>query len=106
MELRDKIKNVLREVYGDFETYLEVKYEQKVVDELYSGDIENKKEWVTYNQVILELKHNLKNMLKVKELQYALTENSEPREACITLIETMIEKNSEIDRLYNKIINF
>ncbi len=106
MELRDKIKNVLREVYGDFETYLEVKYEQKVVDELYSGDIENKKEWVTYNQVILELKHNLKNMLKVKELQYVLTENSEPREACITLIETMIEKNSEIDRLYNKIINF
>jgi hypothetical protein len=45
-------------------------------------------------------------MLKVKELQYKLTENSDPNEACIEVIETYNYKTPELERLYNKIKNF
>jgi hypothetical protein len=106
MNLKDKIRLVLREHYGDFNSYLEHEYENKLTENLIVGDIEKKKAWVTYNQVILEFKNNLKNMLKVKELQYKLTENSDPNEACIEVIETYNYKTPELERLYNKIKNF
>lgn len=106
MELKDKIKLVLREHYGDFNSYLEHKYECKLTESLIVGDIDEKMAWATYNQVILELKNNLKNMLKVKELQYKLTENSDPNIACIEVLETYKTKTPELERLYYKIKNF
>ena len=106
VELKDKIKDKLREVYGGFQTYLEYEYENRITDNLCTGTDKSKEEWLTYNQVILELKHNLKDMLKVKELQYHLTEEEEPKEACISLIEGLTTKTPELERLYHKIINF
>ncbi len=106
MNLKDKIRVVLREHYGEFNTHLEHEYENKLTENLIIGDIEKKKAWATYNQVILEFKNNLKNMLKVKELQYRLTENTDPNEACIEIIEAYQHRTPELERLYNKIINF
>lgn len=106
MELKDKIRNVLREVYGGFDSYLENEYEKYVTESLYSGDIKSKQEWITYNQVILELKHNLKDMLRVKELQYKLTEDKNPRKVCIEVIQNLDQKTPELERLYDKINNF
>ena len=106
MELKTKIKSKLREVYGDFQTYLEYEYGNQITENLFSGTNESKEEWLTYNQVILELKHNLKDMLKVKELQYRLTESVQPREDCMDFMEGIKTKTPELERLYYKIRNF
>lgn len=106
MELRDKIRFKLREAYGEFETYLEGTYEQYLTENIYSSTIDNKKKWITYNQVILELKHNLKDMLKVKELQYKLTETTNPNNTCIEVLSGLENMTPELDRLYHKIKNF
>ena len=45
-------------------------------------------------------------MLKVKELQYKLTENTNPNEVCIEVLETVKERTPELERLYYKIKNF
>lgn len=106
MDLKIKIKDKLREVYGEFQTYLEYEYENRITENLYYGTKESKQEWATYNQVILELKHNLKDMLKVKELQYKLTESDEPTRVCIDFMEGIKSKTPELERLYYKIKNF
>ena len=106
MDLKNKIKVELTKVYGEFETGLEVEYETVVTNNLLFGDIQNRKEWVTYNQVIIELKHNLKDMLKVKQLQYELTDNNNPKSVCIGVLKELEDKSSELDRLYYKIIDF
>ena len=67
----------------------------------------DKRKWITYNQVLLELKHNIKDMLKVKELQYKLTEeNTNPRISCIDVLDSLKNRSDELERLYNKIRNF
>jgi hypothetical protein len=106
MDIKTKIRISLREQYGDFNTDLEHEYESKLTEILVIGDINNKRAWLTYNQVILELKHTLKNMLKVKELQYKLTDNVNPNEVCISVIEDVKSQTAELERLYNKIANF
>lgn len=106
MNLKTKIRKVLRENYGEFSTLLEHEYENKLIEILIVGDLNNKRAWATYNQVILELKNSLKDMLKVKELQYKLTENLDPNEVCIEILETIQIKTPELERLYNKIRNF
>jgi len=106
MNLKVKIKDLLREKYGDFNSYLEVSYENKLTENLIVGNIEKKKAWLTYNQVVLELKHSLKDMLRVKELQYKLTENENPTEMCIQVIEPIKSYSPELERLYYKISNF
>jgi hypothetical protein len=106
MNLKEKIRIVLREHYGDFNSYLEHEYENKITENLILGDIEEKQAWVTYNQVILELKNTLKDNLKVKELQYKLTEDINPNEVCIQVIEPIKTKSPELERLYYKIKNF
>ena len=63
MNMRDKIRNVLKEHYGDFDSILERQYEIKLTSNLLDGSLDNKRAWVTYNQVILELKYSLKDML-------------------------------------------
>jgi hypothetical protein len=106
VNLKSKIREKLREVYGPFNTYLEHEYENKLTDNLFNGDSKLKREWITYNQVILELKHNIKDGIKVKELQYKLTEDSPPNEACIEVIYDIKNLSPELYRLYNKINNF
>lgn len=106
MILKDKIRQVLREHYGGFNTYLEHEYEDTLTENLFVGDMENKQAWATYNQVILELKNTLKDMLKVKELQYKLTENVNPSKVCIEVIEDVKHQSPELRRLYDKIKNF
>ena len=106
MTLKSKIRKVLKEHYGDFSSYLEHQYENKLTENLIVGDINHKKEWITYNQVILELKNTLKDMLKVKELQYRLTESVNPNEVCIEVIEEVKDQSPELERLYYKIRNF
>lgn len=106
MKLKSKIKKILRCNYGNFDTLLEHEYENKLIEVLVIGDIKHKKEWVTYNQVVLELKNSLKDMLKVKELQYKLTENLNPSDVCIEILDSIKEKTPELERLYYKIKNF
>ena len=103
---KDNIRIALREVYGEFNTYLEHEYENYVTENLYEGSISDRKKWVTYNQVIIELKNNLKDTLKVKELQYKLTENTNPTDVCLEVLEAIKSKTPELERLYNKIMNF
>jgi len=106
MDIRAKIRSVLREHYGNFETFLEHEYEDKVVSNLAEGNLKDKDAWATYNQVILELKHSIKDNLKVKELQYKLTENTDPNRVCIEVIRDVKNLTPELNRLYHKIKNF
>ena len=106
MDIKTKIRSALREQYGDFDTNLEHEYETKLTENLIVGDINKKRAWLTYNQVILELKHSLKNTIKVRELQYKLTDDSDPNEVCISVMEDVKNQTAELERLYNKIANF
>lgn len=106
MNIKTKIRNVLTKHYGEFNTNLETEYQSKLTESLLIGNIEEKKAWITYNQVILELKHSIKDMLKVKELQYRLTESEDPNEVCIAVIEELKDRSPELERLYYKIKNF
>lgn len=106
MDIRLKIKQVLKECYGEFDTYLELEYESKITENLLKGSSTEKIEWATYNQVILELKHSIKDNLKVKELQYKLTDRLNPNEVCIEVIKDLHQRTPELERLYYKIKNF
>ena len=106
MLLRDKIRLVLREHYGDFSSGLELEYEQKLTENLLVGDLSKKEAWATYNQIVLELKNNVKDITKVKELQYKLTDDSNPNAVCLEVIRDIKTNSPELERLYNKISNF
>jgi len=103
MDLKTKIKETLREHYGEFETYLEHRYEEVLTENLITGSTKIKEAWVTYNQVVLELKNTLKNTLKLKELQYKLTEDSNPTKMCIEVMGDVKNLSPELKRLYDKI---
>ena len=106
MDLKVKRKKVLREHYGEFETYLENRYEEILTENLIKGNKKTKEAWVTYNQIVLELKNSLKNNLKVKELQYKLTDELNPKEVCIEVITEIKDLSPELKRLYNKVKNY
>ena len=109
MDIRMKIRQALREQYGEFNTHLEHIYEEKVTDNLASGNKKDKEAWSTYNQVVLELKHSIKDNLKdilVQQLQYRLTDNEPPPNACIDVINQVWNKTPELERLLIKISNF
>jgi hypothetical protein len=106
MELRDKIQRVLRDNYGEFETYLEREYETILTENLIEGNFSKKRVWSTYNQIILELKHTLKDMLRVKELQYKLTDTVDPNDECIKMMESVKDNTTELKRLYHKVTSF
>lgn len=106
MKLKQKIRDKLREVYGTFDTYLEIEYENLIIEKLLSGNWNHKQEWATYNQLVLELKNNIKNMIKVRELQYNLTEDVLSKSRCLTIIEDIKNDSPELTRLYEKISNF
>lgn len=105
MDLKRKIRKVLREHYGEFDSYLEHKYEEVLTENLINGSRSTKQAWATYNQVVLELKNSIKNTLKLKELQYKLTDNTNPNDTCIEVISDIKDTSDELKRLYNKIKN-
>jgi hypothetical protein len=94
MELKVKIRQVLNEQYGGFKSDLEHEY------------IKKRKVWATYNQIILELKHSIKDMLKVKEIQYKLTDENSTNDSIIESVEGVKTFTPELERLYYKIKNF
>jgi hypothetical protein len=106
VKTKSHIKKILRENYGSVSTYLERKYVNQLTEELLSTNQKNKEFWATYNQVILELKNTLQDSLKVKELQYRLTDAEDPQNACLDVLEGVKLKNPELERLYYKIRNF
>lgn len=106
MGLKAKIRKTLRESYGDFRTDLEGEYQDTITNALLENNTTNKNEWVTYNQVILELKHNIKDTLLVRELLYRLTDEEDPNNACIEVIREVKKRTPELERLYYKIYNF
>jgi hypothetical protein len=106
INIRENIRFKLNEIYGGFETKLESDYGEFIVDKISVKDSNEKRMWLTYNQLILEIKYGLKNMLLVKELQYKLTDNLNPNDTCLKIIEKINNKTPEIDRLYYKILNF
>lgn len=102
--MKKNIRKVLRKHYGKFLTRLEREYEMKIVENLDVND--NRQEWATYNQLILELKHNIKDTLMVKELQYRLTDQENPNDVCIDIINKIGFTSPELERLADKIRNF
>lgn len=106
MDIKSKIREVLKQHYGEFETILEHQYEDKLTENLIYGPIEKREAWATYNQVVLELKHSLKDMMRVKELQYKLTDDGNPQEIVIEALESVKGFTPELERLYYKIKNF
>ena len=105
--MREKIQNMLREQYGEFDTYLELVYEKQLLENVSTTNHRKQvRAWLTYNQVILELKHNIKDSLKLRELQYRLTDNENPSEVCLEVLGGLKETHPEIERLYYKIMNF
>ena len=106
MDIRNKIREVLSNAYGNFDTPLEQIYEERITGELLRGTNKDRYSWVTYNQVILELKHSLKDQLRVKELQYKLTDKNDPADVCIEVLNKIKQLSPELERLYYKIKNF
>ena len=106
MEIKAKIQKVLREKYGQFDSILEHEYEEVITEKLIEGPLERREEWATYNQVVLELKHALKDTLRLQELQYKLTDDSNPSEVIIEVIEDIKSFTPELERLYYKVKNF
>lgn len=106
MDQKTKIKEELRKLYGSFDTVLEHQYENAITEHLSLGPYENRHEWATYNQVVLEFKNTLRNMLKVKELQYRLTEALNPKDVVIEVLEDSKNFTPELERLYYKIKSF
>jgi hypothetical protein len=104
MDLTKKIQKELESKYGEFETTLESQYKDKFIDNLINGKGKDRLFWTTYHQVILELRNNLCNDLKLKELMYYLTEGDDVM--CLKILESIDVKNKEIDRLYLKIKEF
>lgn len=104
--MKDRIRQILREVNGEVDTYLDEKYESKVVDSISSPNKQRAEAWLTYNQVILELKHNIKDALRARELQYRLTDTENPNKACLDVLADIKKNSPELERLYYKIMNF
>jgi len=102
--MKKRIRKILREHYGKVQTRLERQYETKIVENL--NDNINRHEWATYNQVLLELKHNIKDFLKVKELQYRLSDIENPNDVCMDIISKVNVPSQELERLADKIRNF
>jgi len=105
--MKAKIRHMLREQYGEFDTYLELEYEKQLLEHVSTDNHRGRvRAWLTYNQVILELKHNIKDSLKLRELQYRLTDNENPNKVCLEVLSELKELHPEIERLYYKIMNF
>lgn len=103
--MREKIKVILRELYGPETTNLDKVTIDVITEGLLLEEWYEKEKWATYNQVLIEVK-NLGDMCKVKRLQYFLSDNSDPKIECVLVLKSIINKNSELERLLAKIETF
>lgn len=106
MDIKSKINEQLILVYGPFETYLDNVYFEVLTEKLLLGDYTSRHEWLTYNQVVLELKYNVKDPITAKKIQYNLTDNQPPKFILINLLKKLKHRSAELNRLYFKILNF
>jgi hypothetical protein len=104
--IRYKIREELLKVYGTVDDYLDKVYLESLTNKLEIDNIELRREWLTYNQIILELKHNIKDLISVKELQYKLTDDEDPIITCLQFLKETKHHTDELERLYFKIKNF
>lgn len=104
--LEDRIREVLRHHYGDFCTELEIEYEDTLVQSLLEDNNFSRDKWATYNQVILEYKDVMQDFIAVQELQYRLTDKEDPDTVCMDVIRNSHRITPELQRLYEKIMNF
>ena len=104
--MKEKIREILREVNGSVDTYLEEKFETKILESVSTKNKKRAEAWLTYNQVILELKNNIKDSLRVRELQYRLTDSENPNKVCLDVLADIKRDSPELERLYYKIMNF
>jgi len=104
--MKERIREILRGSYGEFSTMLESQYKNVMLQKLSSKNRNQVRAWLTYNQVILELRDSLKDSLKTKELQYRLTDGENPNMACLDVMSELKSESPELTRLYEKIMNF
>jgi len=104
--MKARIREILKSEYGEYNGYLEEKYEAKIVASLNTTNKKKAEAWLTYNQVVLELKSNIKNIFKLRELQYRLTDKENPNKACLDVLTDIKQNSPELERLYYKIMNF
>jgi len=103
---RNHILTVLRSTYGDFNSQLEHQYSDTLISEISENKVSTVREWLTYHQVILELKNSPDTLNKSKELQYRISDGENPKSACMKIISEIKDCNPELKRLYEKINNF
>ena len=102
----EKIKSLLSKVYGEFNSYLEKKYEEKLLDILINGSAYDKYKWITYNQILVELRNIKKDKNITNNLLYILTDDGDPTKSCLNFLNDINEKNKELERLEDKLRNF
>lgn len=106
MSIKNKIKSVLIENYGEFVSVLEVQYFEKLSEKLSSNSTVEQNIWATYNQVILEVKRNFNDTLLLQKLLYVLSDDEITNDYVLNIIDNIEEKTPELDRLHIKIKNF
>lgn len=99
------VKKILVTAGGSSVTTLELQYEDRLLNSIAFGGIESASKWLTYNQVIIELKKTNCNETRLKEILYRLTDGENPNDVFMSVLNGVV-LNAELDRLYNKIINF
>ena len=103
--MKEKIKLILRELYGPENTNLDKISIDVITEGLLLEEWYEKEKWATYNQVLLEVKI-LGDPKKIQELQYFLTDKLDPKNICIKVIKSIDNRNSELERLLEKIQTF
>jgi len=105
MEIKNKIKSILTDNYGEFSSVLEKQYFEKLTEKLSSKSTIEQNIWATYNQIILEVKKYNNNIL-LQELLYFLSENEITNDSILKIIDKIEPKTLELNRLLTKIKNF
>lgn len=103
--MKDKIIDELRKLYGPEITNLDKVSINVISEGLLINEWYEKEKWATYNQVLYEFKV-LGDLSKIQELQYYLSDNKDPKTACLDMLKRINDKNSEMIRLYEKITTF
>ena len=100
------ILEVLRSSYGNFDTRLECQYSETIIGEISKNKVSTVREWLTYHQVIIELKKTSDTLKESKELQYRISDGEHPKTVCLHVLSSLKSTNAELVRLYEKIQNF
>ena len=100
----DLNKNYRRavEVYRDGNEYKK----RKVFEIIFDGNLISGEDLLKYFKLKYNHGSEFIKQLRVKELQYKLTETTNPNETCIEVLSSLSNLTPELDRLYNKIRNF